>query len=63
MLERINNELGLPEYTEKEHSKFMSKVGSCKCRKGGEIAHSALLGADEVSKPPRQYRMSANDLL
>ena len=63
MLERINRKLGLPEYTQAEHTKFMSHLSPCKCRKGGEVAHSSLLGADEVSKPPRQYRMSANELL
>jgi len=62
MLERINNHLGLPEYTEADHNSFIAKVKKSKT-KGGALADPILLGADEVSKPPkRQSKMTADDL-
>lgn len=62
MLERINNHLGLPEYTEADHKSFMAKAKQSKT-KGGALANPILLGADEVSKPPKkQSKMTADDL-
>lgn len=63
-IERIEAALGLPEYTDKMQKSFLSHVTKGKKKvKGGELAAPELLGRDPVSKPPRQSRLKATDLL